>query len=35
LEPKNFDGISLADEMNFADEMNKMSTAVSGNLWNI
>lgn len=23
LEPKSFDGISLADEMNFADEMNK------------
>lgn len=28
LEPESFDGISLADEMNSADEMNKMSTVL-------
>lgn len=35
LEPKSSDAISLADEMNFADDMNKASTVTLGNLWNI
>lgn len=35
LDPKSFDGIFLADEMKFADEMNKMSTVILGDLWNI
>lgn len=35
LEPRSCDAISVDDEMNSDDEMNKTSTVILGDLWNI
>lgn len=35
LEPRSCDVISVDDEMNSDDEMNKTSTVILGDLWNI